>query len=98
MKQYENDKALIPTGNLVEVSFEDIEKNPLQQLQRIYETLALAGFDMAKPFFEQKITSLSDYKKNKYRISQKQLDDILAEWQFAMEKYGYDVPENVEII
>ena len=98
VKQYENDKALIPAGNLVEVSFEDIEKNPLQELQRIYETLSLAGFDMAEPFFEQKIASLADYKKNKYRISQKQLDAILAEWQFAMEKYGYDVPENVEII
>ena len=43
------DKSLIPAGNLVEVRYEDLDKEPLAQLRKIYETLSLPGFAEAEP-------------------------------------------------
>ena len=42
--RYQEDKHLIPEGNLIEIKFEDFEQNALEMTQRIYETLSAARF------------------------------------------------------
>lgn len=48
-KKYEEDKKLIPAGNLIEIKFEDFESNALEMTRKIYETLSLPGFSEAEP-------------------------------------------------
>ncbi|MBN1264739.1 MAG: sulfotransferase [Anaerolineales bacterium] len=36
MERYQEDKNLIPEGNLVEIQFEDFEQHPLKTLRTIY--------------------------------------------------------------
>jgi len=85
------DRALIPTGNLVEVRYEELDKAPLAQLRRIYETLSLPGFAEAEPAFRAYIDSISDYKK----LAHKKLDDestkkLNDHWSFAFDALGYE--------
>ena len=84
------DKSLIPAGNLVEVKYEDLDKEPLAQLRKIYETLSLPGFAEAEPAFRAYLDSISGYQK----LAHKQLDDsaitkINRNWQFAFDALGY---------
>lgn len=84
------DKSLIPAGNFVEVRYEDLDKEPLAQLRKVYETLGLPGFAKAEPAFRAYLDSISGYQK----LAHKQLDDsiitkINRNWQFAFDALGY---------
>jgi len=97
MNDFFEQKDLIPSGSFVEVSFEQLEKNPAETLKYIYNSLNIEGFDTAVPNFEKYITSLKSYKKNKHTISPKQLDILIKEWGFTMEKLNYNIPSNIEV-
>jgi hypothetical protein len=84
------DRALVPSGNLVEVRYEELDREPMAQLRKIYETLNLPGFVEAEPAFRSYLASISDYKK----LSHKKLDDDVIEkvnqnWRFAFDALGY---------
>jgi hypothetical protein len=90
MQRFLADKSLIPKGNLVEVKYEDLDKEPLAQLRKVYETLSLSGFAEAEPAFGTYLDSIKGYQKNVY----KQLEDSLIvkvnqNWGFALEALGY---------
>ena len=90
MQRFLADKSLIPKGNLVEIKYEDLDKEPIVQLRKIYETLSLPGFAEAEPAFRAYLDSISGYQK----LAHKQLDDNLTtkinqNWQFAFDALGY---------
>lgn len=66
-------QALIPSplcaGQLVEVRFADLERDPLGMLRHIYGGLSLPGFERVQPMFERYIGGLemSGFKKNAHR-------------------------------
>lgn len=98
MHDYMEQKELIPQGNLIELAFTDLEQNPEDTLNRIYTNLNLDGFDKAFPKFKQYFSGTKSYKKNKHHITDEQLRLVLDQWSFAMEKYNYSTPKNIEII
>ena len=97
MTDFFKQKELIPSGNLVEVSYEKLEKNPEPILKNIYDELNLPGFENAKPKFEDYLHSMKSYKKNTHTISKENLDKVLHEWDFTMKKFNYSIPKNIEI-
>ncbi len=96
MNDYLEQKKLVPEGNLVEVAYEHLEKDPTEVLKNIYDTIDLDGYKEAAPNFENYINNLKNYKKNKHIISKKQLDILMKEWGFAMEKYN-NISSNIEV-
>lgn len=98
MQAYINQKELIPQGRLVELSFESFEQDPLGHLEKIYHQLHLDNWQEALPFFERYLADLGQYKKNDYQITKAELARIKAEWQFAFDQFGYDVPEGLKIV
>lgn len=90
MQRFLADKSLIPEGNLVEIKYEELDKEPIAQLRKIYDTLSLRGFAEAEPAFRAYLDSISGYQK----LSHKTLDDnviakINSNWQFAFNALGY---------
>ena len=98
MSDYLNQKELIPSGNLIEVSYDELEENPTAILNKIYETLNFDNYDLASKNFESYIDKLKSYKKNTHKINKNQLDILLKEWGFTMELYNYSIPKHIEII
>jgi hypothetical protein len=91
-------KDLIPEKNFIEFKFEDFEIDPFPYLARIYSQFDIPDFSKAKPHFESYIQKMSGYRKNKYRLIEEGiLDQIYKRWGFAMEKWEYELPENLEI-
>ena len=97
MDCYQEDKKLIPGGHLVEVKFEDFEKNPLEELRRIYQSLELEGFEDNKPAFQLYIESQQAYQKNKYSLSPEKISRIKKSWSEDIQRWKYSPEGAVEI-
>ncbi len=97
MKRYLKDRSLIPKKNLVEIRFEEFEKNTVPELERIYATLGLDGFAAAQPAMKKYLESQKSYEKNRYKIFRPVVDRITNRWKFAMDEWNYSLPENLEI-
>lgn len=97
LSDYESQKGLIPSGNLTEVRFSDLEKNPVEMAGQIYDQLKLPGFKEARQEFVNYTNQMKGYKKNEHTIQQLKLGVILKEWDFAMKSYNYSVPDNIRI-
>jgi hypothetical protein len=92
MNKFFDDKKLIPSENLVEVKYEDFEKDKLREIKRIYQTLNIANFDKAETNFKKYIARQKNYKKNQYKFDEQTMKKIEDNWDFALEKWGYSKP------
>ena len=88
--RYFEEKQLIPKGNLIELSYEEFIKNPLESLKHLYGSLRLEGFAEAKPVFQLYIKQHENYKKNNYTIDDTVRNKIYRAWKFAFDALGYD--------
>lgn len=98
MQDYLAKRALIPPHQLVEIRFEDFEKDPLSILQNVYQQFNLEGWPQASMAMQQHLDDVQGYKKNDYEISASELARVKSEWAFAFEAFDYAVPENLEVI
>lgn len=89
-KKYEEDKKLIPAGNLIEIKFEDFESNALEMTRKIYETLSLPGFSEAEPAIKKYLDKKKGYKKNAYQYDPRTIELVEKNWGFALKQWGYE--------
>lgn len=90
--RYESTKSLVPAGQLIEIRYEKLVKDPLGQMKSIYESLSLGEFDRLKPVLERYIAANSGYVKNKWKMNDETLKLIASRWGRAIDFYGYSPP------
>ena len=93
-RQFMKDRESIPSGHLAELRFEDLERAPMEELERIYAELALPGWEQARKPIADYLHSLSGYRKNVYRIDPETIDLVGREWGFAVKEWGYRPPQD----
>ena len=96
MRQYMADRASVPSGNLTEVRFEDLEKNPMTELERIYRALSLPGWAQARKPVGDYLRTLSGYRKNAHQFDKETIDTVDREWGFAVQAWGYGPPASTD--
>ena len=84
------DAAGLPDGDIAHVRFEDFEKTPLDEARRIYDALALDGFERDRPAYEEYVASVKGYKKNTYRADPEIERLVRDRWGDWLERLGYD--------
>jgi len=89
MQQYEKERSLIPPENLVELRYEDFEKDPISEVNHIYKKLRLPGYERILPMLKEYLESKRSYKKNSYPVKEEIIQKVTEHWGFAIEKYGY---------
>lgn len=97
MQDYLEQRSLIPKGQLTEISFDELETDPINNIRKIYKNLNLSGFEESQTYFEDYLNKMKSYQKNKHRITNQLMRKIQAEWGFTMKEWGYDIPEHIEI-
>lgn len=86
------EKKLIPNGSFHELSFEDLEADPVLQIRRVYETLDLPDFQIVEPEIRRYVGTLAGYRKNEFpELSAHLKARIAQEWGFCFQEWGYDV-------
>jgi omega-hydroxy-beta-dihydromenaquinone-9 sulfotransferase len=85
-------KHIIPDHNLHEVRFEELERDPLGQMRRLYEALALPDVAEVEPALLSYIQSLSGYQKSVYpELSIDLRQRIARACRPCFEEWGYPV-------
>jgi hypothetical protein len=82
--------ALVPSGHLVEIGYDELVREPLATLARIYEALGLPGFTAARPLMAAYLESQSGYRPNRLGADPAHLERVAREWAFAFERWGYE--------
>jgi hypothetical protein len=83
---------LIPEGNLIEVSYEELVQDPVCELEEIYHKLSIPGFKESKKNFVNYIESLAGYQVHKYTFTKEDKRRIYSEWKLTIDRYGYEKP------
>ncbi len=81
-------RHLIPDDRLSVVRYEDLEKNPQQELERVYDNLGLS----APPANEwaRYLESIRQYRKNEYpELTAELKTEILTRWNKYFHEWGY---------
>lgn len=86
-----DDREMIPEGRFTELSFKELEADPLGQVEKIYRELSLPAFAEVQPKVEEYVASLADYKKNKHVDLPAELRQrIQEEWGRTFDEWGYE--------
>ncbi len=84
---YLSQRDALPANQLVEVSFEDLIKDPQQVMGKVYDQLELGEFNSAPvtEYFE----SRKSHRSKTEEISPEFADDIDHHWKEYMDAFGY---------
>lgn len=86
------DTDSIPKGNFIDISFEDLEKNPIKQIEKIYSDLGIQGFDEMKKNLIKYLDTIKGYEKNNHsKITENIKEDIISEWGKYFKYWDYDL-------
>lgn len=89
------DAADLRADQFIEVSYATLDRDPLGTIRTIYDRLALPGFDAARPQFENYLTSIQSFEKNRFDYPEAAARKVEARWQPFLEKWGYERPSAV---
>lgn len=87
--RFEQDRDLIPPGNLVDVHYESLIADPIGQLRQIYDSLNLDDFTIVEPAIADYARKMRDYRPNQHTLSPEQSERIRQRWAPYFERYGY---------
>jgi hypothetical protein len=88
-RKYLKERSLIPTGNLVEVKYEDFIREPMDLLQKIYTDLSLDGFAASKESFDTYLKTQTSFNGESYRISDDAKEKVDKRWGFVFQAFDY---------
>jgi omega-hydroxy-beta-dihydromenaquinone-9 sulfotransferase len=86
---YERDRHLIPEGNLVEISYEDLVADPKAMLRSLYRDLALGDFCVAEPGIDAYLAAKKDYRRNVFELDEDDRALVRARWKPYFTRFGY---------
>lgn len=97
MARYLDLRKDIPEGDLVEVAYDDLDAQPLAEVQRVYDELGLSGWERAALPIERYINAQTQYQKNAFEISAADIAKVEDSWDFALRHWGYARPQSAAV-
>ncbi len=90
------ERSLIPADRFHEICYEDLEKDPVGELRKLYDALQLPAFGQVEPNVRTYVDSLSGYRKNSFPdLAPEVRRRIASEWRRCFEEWGYPKPRVV---
>ena len=84
-------KKLLPPDRFFEVRYEDLIRDPVGHLRRLYDQLALGGFEAVQPEIEKYLAQHAGYQTNRYKALDPQAEaEITRRWGEVIRRYGYE--------
>jgi hypothetical protein len=91
MQGFMNDRHRIPSGNLIEIRFEDFVADRMHWLRRIYDKLALGDFTAMEGPMREYLGTVENYEPHRFADDPRLKEQINAQLGFAFAALGYDV-------
>jgi hypothetical protein len=87
---FNRQRGAIPANQLCELKYEDLVRDPMTQLRRIYEQLELGDFDAVRSQMEAHVGGQKDYKTNQHELEPELRSEIRRRWSDYFERFGYE--------
>jgi hypothetical protein len=88
-RAFDAQRELIPAGRLYEVRYEDLVRDPVGQVQKMYQQLDLGDFEAVRPALENQAAKAKEYKTNRYELPPDVHAQVTRRWGRYIERYGY---------
>ena len=86
---FEQDSQLLDEGQLVELRYEELIDQPLEQLREVYQSLDLGEFRRVEDPVTQYLAEVRNYRRNKHELAEQQREQVRLRWAKYFERYGY---------
>ena len=84
------ERGLIPPGRYHEMSFEELERAPVEQMRLLYERLDLGSFAPIEPKVRSYLDSLAGYQKNEFGELPPTLKAAVGQaWRRSFDEWDY---------
>ena len=88
-EQYEKDKKLIPEGNLIEISYEDLKADSFDLIRNIYSKLDIPDFELTTNDLLKQLEMEREYQNFQFQFSDETLKRINDRWGKYITEWGY---------
>jgi hypothetical protein len=69
--------------------YEDLTKDPVAEMRRLYEKLDLGDFENVRAPLERYLAENERYERNKWQPTDAEIARIVQHWGPMMDRYGY---------
>ena len=88
MGKYMADRSLIPENRFAEIRFEDLRRDPLGEIERVYRQFDL-DWEKARPSMAEYLQTLRAYKQNNYAPDPRVRLQVDMHWKFVVDAWDY---------
>ena len=88
-ERLESGKQRIEPSRFFEMRYEDLVRDPIGEMQKLYSHFALGDFDSVRPNLERYFSDKADYQTNRYDQTPELRAKIEARWGEVIRRYGY---------
>ena len=83
-------RELIPAGHYYDVAFDDLERDPVGELRKIYHQLTLPDFGVTEAVVERYVDSLKGYSRNRFpQLPDDTRERLAREWTRCFDEWDY---------
>jgi hypothetical protein len=92
-ERLEEDRKLVPAGRWYELKYEELIRDPLGEMNKVYGSLGLGEYENVRPRIEAYLAENRGYQTNRYRqLPAETRAEITRRWGKVIERYGYSEP------
>lgn len=85
----EEARPLFKPGQFAELCYEELVRDPVGEVGKVYAALDLGGYDAVRPRIEEYRRQNANYETNKYDLTDAQLATVEDRWGDVIRRYGY---------
>jgi omega-hydroxy-beta-dihydromenaquinone-9 sulfotransferase len=74
-----------------ELTYEDLVRNPVGEMERAYQRLELGSFELIRPRLEEYVARNKGYETSKYQLAPDDRDRVTERWGQWIRHYGYAI-------
>ena len=89
-KRLEEGKLRLAANQFYELRYEDLIKDAVGEMRKLYDHFNLGGFDDYLPRLQTYLAGIKGYETNKYQITPEQRQAISQKWGDVIARYGYE--------
>jgi omega-hydroxy-beta-dihydromenaquinone-9 sulfotransferase len=92
----EEGKKLLSPGQFYELRYEDLVRDPIREMEKLYDHFKLGDFDKVLPRLRDYLARTEGYETNQYELTPQQRQEVTRHWEKVIRRYGYDLAEQLE--
>jgi hypothetical protein len=88
-RKLEETRDLVPPSRFHELKYEDLVRDPVGEMKKLYDHLELHGWEAYRPRLEAYLAALKGYETNRYTLTPEQRAEVTRRWGWVFHRYGY---------